>query len=59
MKTPWKTCDFCGGLEGAVIKREQGIWSNETFDKWISEHCECCPFFASGEACVYGEIEIS
>ena len=60
MKNPWEDCTLenWNGFEGAILKHESGIWSDIKFHKWLSEHCERCPFFASGEACVYGDEDI-
>lgn len=61
MKKPWETCDhYTGwnGYEAAVMKYDRGIWSYEVFKRWVDEHCEQCPYFASGMACVYGEIDV-
>lgn len=61
MKNPWETCDHYkgwNGFEGAIVKHGRGIWSDEVFFKWLNDHCERCPFFASGEACVYGDEDV-
>ena len=62
MERPWEICNHHNNwndFEKAVTKREQGVWSEENFYKWLKDHCEKCPFFASGEACVYGEIKLN
>ena len=60
MRNPWENCTHDGwnGFEGAVVKHERGIWSDEEFHNWLSEYCELCPFFASEEACIYGDEDV-